>query len=56
MNKIKRYENFNEEINFDYFKNLLTGVKTDDDKLAKKILKDIDKIEFSHVGLYPHTH
>lgn len=55
MNKLKTYKKFNEEINFDYFKDLLTGVKTEDDKIAKKILKDIDDIEFSYGGLYPHT-
>ena len=55
MNKIKNYQSFNEEISIDYFKGLLTGVKTDDDKLAKKILKDIDSIDFSYGGLYPHT-
>jgi len=55
MNKIKKYQSFNEEISIDYFKGLLTGVKTDDDKLAKKILKDIDSIDFSYGGLYPHT-
>ena len=55
MNKVKKYKNFNEEISLDYFKGLLTGVKSDDDKLAKKILKDIDNIDFSYGGLYPHT-
>lgn len=55
MNKIKSYHTFNEQSISQYFKSLITGEKTEDDKIARKILKDIDNIDFSYGGLYPHT-
>lgn len=54
MRKIENYKEFNENI-LTSIKDKIMGIKTDDDRLAKKILKDIDNIDFSYVGLYPHT-
>jgi hypothetical protein len=53
MSKIKNFNQYNEGIG-SWFKGLITGEKTEDDKIAKKLLKNVDKIEFREDGgLYP---
>lgn len=53
MKNIKNFERFNEGLG-PWFKNLITGEKTEDDKIAKNLLKNVDKIEFREgPGLYP---
>lgn len=53
MNNIKSFNQYNEGLG-SWLKGLITGEKTEDDKIARKILKDIDSIEFTEGGgLYP---
>lgn len=53
MNNIKSFNQYNEGLS-SWLKGLITGEKTEDDKIARKILKDIDSIEFKEGGgLYP---
>jgi hypothetical protein len=51
--RIKRFNQYNEGLG-SWLKGLITGEKTDDDKIAKKLLKNVDNIEFKEgPGLYP---
>lgn len=53
MNNIKNFKEYNEGL-VSWIKGLLTGEKTDDDKIAKKLLKSANRIDFSEGGgLYP---
>jgi hypothetical protein len=53
MSKIKSFNQYNEGIG-SWFKGLITGEKTEDDKIAKNLLKNVDNIEFREgPGLYP---
>jgi hypothetical protein len=53
MSKIKSFNQYNEGIG-SWFKGLITGEKTEDDKIAKNLLKNVNKIEFREDGgLYP---
>lgn len=45
MKNIKNFERFNEGIG-SWFKGLITGEKTEDDKISKNLLKNVDNIEF----------
>jgi hypothetical protein len=53
MNNIKSFIQYNEGLG-SWLKGLITGEKTEDDKIARKILKDVDNIEFRKgPDLYP---
>ena len=53
MSKVKSFNQYNEGIG-SWFKGLITGEKTEDDKIAKNLLKNVDNIEFREgPGLYP---
>jgi hypothetical protein len=53
MNKIKNFNQYNESLG-SWLKGLITGEKTEDDKIAKNLLKNVDNIEFREgPGLYP---
>lgn len=53
MNNIKSFNQYNEGLG-SWLKGLITGEKTEDDKIAKNLLKNVDNIEFREgPGLYP---